>query len=109
MPSPQAGLLGRCAALLLVSLDPAGSRQVQSALERPSLTLQTGARAAAARETGAKVRSYPELADITASTGIHFEHVSSPEQKFIVEPMSVGVAPIDTLEWSMAGLDAFEG
>jgi hypothetical protein len=39
--------------------------------------------------------SYPELADITASTGIHFDHVSSPEQKFIVESMSAGVALID--------------
>lgn len=33
--------------------------------------------------------------DITASTGIQFEHVSSPEQKFIVESMSGGVALID--------------
>ncbi len=38
---------------------------------------------------------YPELIDITAATGIHFEHVSSPEQKFIVESMSGGVALID--------------
>jgi len=38
---------------------------------------------------------YPELVDITASTGIHFEHVSSPEQRFIVESMSAGVALID--------------
>jgi enediyne biosynthesis protein E4 len=39
--------------------------------------------------------TYPELVDITASTGIDFEHVSSPEQKFIVESMSAGVALID--------------
>src|ERR1044071_627773 len=39
--------------------------------------------------------SYPELVDITASTGIEFEHLSSPEQKFIVESMSGGVAIID--------------
>jgi len=38
---------------------------------------------------------YPELVDITAATGIHFEHVSSPDQKFIVESMSGGVALID--------------
>jgi enediyne biosynthesis protein E4 len=37
----------------------------------------------------------PELVDITASTGIHFEHLSSPEQRFIVESMSGGVALID--------------
>jgi hypothetical protein len=40
-------------------------------------------------------QSYPELVDITASTGIKFEHFSSPEQKFIVESMSGGVALID--------------
>ncbi|MGA7350334.1 MAG: CRTAC1 family protein [Acidobacteriaceae bacterium] len=38
---------------------------------------------------------YPKLIDITASTGIHFDHHSSPEQKFIVESMSGGVALID--------------
>jgi hypothetical protein len=38
---------------------------------------------------------YPRLVDITASTGIHFDHHSSPEQKFIVESMSGGVALID--------------
>jgi hypothetical protein len=38
---------------------------------------------------------YPQLVDITASTGIQFEHISSPEQKFIVESMSGGVAIID--------------
>ena len=38
---------------------------------------------------------YPELVDITASTGIQFEHLSSPEQKYIVESMSGGVALID--------------
>src|ERR1035438_2001547 len=39
--------------------------------------------------------SYPELVEITASTGIQFEHYSSPDQKFIVESMSGGVALID--------------
>jgi hypothetical protein len=38
---------------------------------------------------------YPQLVDITASTGIQFEHLSSPEQKYIVESMSGGVALID--------------
>jgi hypothetical protein len=37
----------------------------------------------------------PQLVDITASTGIHFEHLSSPEQKYIVESMSGGVALMD--------------
>jgi enediyne biosynthesis protein E4 len=38
---------------------------------------------------------YPQLVDITALTGIRFDHQSSPEQKFIVESMSGGVALID--------------
>jgi hypothetical protein len=37
----------------------------------------------------------PQLVDITASTGIKFEHLSSPEQKYIVESMGGGVALID--------------
>lgn len=39
--------------------------------------------------------SYPQLVDITPSTGIHFDHVSTPEEKFINESMSGGVALID--------------
>ncbi len=38
---------------------------------------------------------YPQLVDITDSTRITFEHLSSPEQKYIVESMSGGVALID--------------
>jgi hypothetical protein len=41
------------------------------------------------------VDSTPKLQDITASTGIHFEHLSSPEQRYIVESMSGGVALFD--------------
>ncbi len=37
----------------------------------------------------------PQLVDITGSTGIKFNHLSSPEQKYIVESMSGGVAIID--------------
>src|SRR5258707_9108009 len=37
----------------------------------------------------------PQLVDITGSTGIKFEHLSSPEQKYIAESMSGGVALID--------------
>ncbi len=36
-----------------------------------------------------------KLVDITASTGIHFEHLSSPEQRYIVESMSGGVVLFD--------------
>jgi hypothetical protein len=37
----------------------------------------------------------PQLIDITASTGIHFKHLASPDKKYIVESMSGGVALID--------------
>lgn len=37
----------------------------------------------------------PRLVDITRSTGIRFNHLSAPEQKYIVESMSGGVALID--------------
>jgi enediyne biosynthesis protein E4 len=37
----------------------------------------------------------PQLVDLTLSTGISFQHLSSPEQKYIVESMSGGVALID--------------
>ena len=37
----------------------------------------------------------PQLVDITPSTRIHFDHLSSPEKKYILESMSGGVALID--------------
>jgi enediyne biosynthesis protein E4 len=37
----------------------------------------------------------PQLVDITSSTRIKFQHLSSPDQKYIVESMSGGVALID--------------
>ncbi len=37
----------------------------------------------------------PQFVDITGSTGIHFDHLSSPDQKYIVESMSGGVALLD--------------
>lgn len=39
--------------------------------------------------------SIPKLTDITTSTRIQFDHLSSPEKKYIVESMSGGVALID--------------
>src|SRR5882757_6007945 len=38
---------------------------------------------------------FPQLIDITESTGIHFEHLSSPDQRYIVESMGGGVAMLD--------------
>jgi hypothetical protein len=50
------------------------------------------AKSAPPSESGAGL---PQLYDITAQTGITFEHLSSPAQKYIVESMSAGVALID--------------
>src|SRR5215472_17235253 len=49
----------------------------------------------AQQATPRTVTQLPQLVDITGSTGINFEHLSSPEQKYIVESMSGGVALID--------------
>ncbi len=53
------------------------------------------AKAEAERAATAPVPNYPQLVDITRSTGIHFDHQSSPAAKFIAESMSGGVALID--------------
>src|SRR5277367_63572 len=45
--------------------------------------------------SGAASADIPQLVDITASTGIHFDHLSTPEARYIVESMSGGVALID--------------
>ena len=37
----------------------------------------------------------PQLVDITPSTKIHFDHLSTPEQKYILESMSGGITLID--------------
>jgi hypothetical protein len=51
--------------------------------------------ASVTKQPAETVRYTPELVDITASTGIAFNHLSSPEAKYIVESMSGGVALID--------------
>jgi len=64
------------------------------------LQSQPAARAAAADKTSGQIPSQtqaavPQLVDITASTGIRFKHLASPEKKYIVESMSGGLALID--------------
>src|SRR3989441_2735029 len=49
---------------------------------------------ASAQTTPRSSSQWPQLVDITGSTGIKFEHLSSPEQKYIVESMSGGGALI---------------
>lgn len=58
------------------------------------LTL-TGEARFQAHTPGVVTGSFPRLQDITCSTGIEFNHLSAPEQKYIVESMSGGVALID--------------
>ena len=40
-------------------------------------------------------RTIPQLEDITQKTGIRFEHLVAPEQKYILESMSGGVLLLD--------------
>ncbi len=88
---PQAGIRQLFALLTLLSYLPAGIGQTNIPLSQPA-----GQENAAKNEKdGTPPSSYPKLIDITASTGIQFEHVSSSDQKFIVESMSGGVALID--------------
>lgn len=49
----------------------------------------------AAQERFSLQSSIPQLVDITASTHIHFNHLSAPQKRYIVESMSGGVALID--------------
>lgn len=61
-----------------------------------SFGVKVGTSAQAASQNAAQPESkLPQLVDITGSTGIHFDHLSSPEQRYIMESMSAGVALID--------------
>ena len=48
-----------------------------------------------ARSVVCKGHPVPQLEDVTEKAGIHFQHVSSPDKKYIVESMSGGVVLID--------------
>ncbi len=52
-------------------------------------------KAEAERAATGPLENYPQLVDITSSTGIRFDHKSDPEARFIAESMSGGVALID--------------
>jgi hypothetical protein len=60
----------------------------------PPVTSPAVAQKAAAPASTTALR-VPQLVDITASTGIRFEHLSSPEARYIVESMGGGVALLD--------------
>jgi hypothetical protein len=48
-----------------------------------------------AKNVVCKGRPVPQLEDVTEKAGIRFQHLSSPEKKYIVESMSGGVLLID--------------
>jgi hypothetical protein len=95
MPNLLAALVSPGAGLLILCLIPSGTGQAQSSYPQQAEAQHESAEGLADRTANGPAGSYPELVDITASTGIQFEHLSSPEQKFIVESMSGGVALID--------------
>jgi hypothetical protein len=82
-----------CAAVVIAVMSECVAQLPAAPEHQPSHQASTQGRAAGG--AAALAQLYPELVDITASTGIMFEHMSSPEQRYIVESMSGGVALID--------------
>jgi hypothetical protein len=70
---------------------PPHRQRIDLIAKEKSTAMVPGEQPPAAPPTGL----WPELVDITDATGIKFDHLSSPEQKYIVESMSGGVAIID--------------
>ncbi len=58
-------------------------------------SIAAGPALAGAWQAGGGGEKLPQLVDITAATGIHFDHLSAPEKRYVVESMSGGVALID--------------
>jgi enediyne biosynthesis protein E4 len=85
------GLIG-CVALALFLSGPMLAGQMGTPTPLSPAERQ---KAEAEKATTQPVPNYPQLVDITKSTGIEFDHQSSPEGKFIAESMSGGVALID--------------
>jgi hypothetical protein len=79
----------------LSQLSESPSRRIESRDGKAGLQHLAAIPASAQQATPQTSAQWPQLVDITASTGIKFEHLSSPEQKYIVESMSGGVALID--------------
>ena len=87
-------LLRCCAALFLLCLT--GAALAQGGMGTPTpLSLAERQKAEAERRATGPLPDYPQLVDITALTGVRFDHMSSPEARFIAESMSGGVAIID--------------
>jgi enediyne biosynthesis protein E4 len=92
MSSSRSIFLKSCVVLVVLWLHAAGMAQMGTPTPLPPKERE---KAEAERKASGAPLNYPKLVDITASTGIHFEHLSSPEAKFIAESMSGGVALID--------------
>jgi len=84
-------VLRLCLALFLASWNMDVAGQAETSVASPPRQQKTETESKAIGALG----NYPQLIDITESTGIQFEHLSSPEAKFIAESMSGGVALID--------------
>jgi len=95
MPKPGASFFCLCSMLLIACFVPAGIGKTHPTVASLELTQERNANMPPEKQINSASISYPELVDIRASTGISFEHLSSPEQKYIVESMSGGVALID--------------
>jgi len=85
-------LLPCCTIVSLVCVHAAAMAQMGTATP---LSVAEREKAAAEQTATGPLPNYPQLVDITVKTGIHFDHLSSPEAKFIAESMSGGVALID--------------
>lgn len=86
--SGQAVLASLLLCLGAVCCGPSNLQAQQHAISKGHLIAPNNARDAGPADL-------PHFVDITHAAGIHFNHLSSPEQKYIVESMSGGVALID--------------
>lgn len=76
---------------LLTLMGIAQTAPAQATPSAAQTTAKASAQTAAQPASGTTLR----LVDITAKTGIHFQHLSTPDKRYIVESMSGGVAVID--------------
>ncbi len=89
-------LVMSCYIACLLLLSASGLNSQMKVAQQQSRATRTNAKPSAKVDSPASANvPVPALIDITASTGIRFEHLSSPEQRYIVESMSGGVALID--------------
>jgi enediyne biosynthesis protein E4 len=79
--------------LFLASLSRGGKVGLPSGESGPRLAARE--RSLAKPSVAEKDAALPQLVDVTGLTGVRFDHLSSPEQRYIVESMSGGVALID--------------